>query len=88
MKVRVNCPIAGCGIQVDVKHLTKHIENVHKLDGELVLRLHPTATYQHTPADDQEPEEEAEPEKEAEQEQEPEQGQEPEPEKEPEPGEE
>ncbi|MBA7528301.1 hypothetical protein ES705_20484 [subsurface metagenome] len=61
MKVRVNCPIAGCGIQVDVKHLTKHLENAHKLDGELVLRLHPINTYQHTPADDQEPEPEKEP---------------------------
>ncbi|MBA7507411.1 hypothetical protein ES706_06130 [subsurface metagenome] len=66
MKVKVNCPIPGCGTLVDVKYLTKHLENVHKLDGELVLRLHPTATYQHTPADDQEPEEETEPEKEPE----------------------
>ncbi|GAI67426.1 unnamed protein product [marine sediment metagenome] len=78
MIVKVNCPIAGCGTQVQVQSLPKHLEKVHELDGELVLRLHPTATYQHTPADDQEPEEEAEPEKE------PEPEQEPEPEKEPE----
>ena len=76
MKVNVNCPIAGCGILVQVQSLPKHLEKVHELDGELVLRLHPTSTYQHTPADDQEPEEEAEPEKEPEQEQEPEPGEE------------
>ncbi len=80
MIVKVNCPIAGCGIQVQVQSLPKHLEKVHELDGELVLRLHPTSTCQHTPADDQEPEQEPEPEKE------PEPGKEPEPEKEPEPG--
>ncbi len=80
MIVKVVCPIAGCGAQVQVQSLPKHLEKVHELDGELVLRLHPTSAYQHTPADDQEPEEEAEPEKEPEQEQEPE--------KEPEPSEE
>ncbi|GAJ08448.1 unnamed protein product [marine sediment metagenome] len=62
MKVRVNCPIAGCGIQVNVKHLEKHLENVHKLDGELVLKLHPGTAYQHTPENDQEPGEEPKPE--------------------------
>ncbi len=72
MKVRTNCPIAGCGTQVDVKHLPKHLEGVHKLDGEMLLRLHPGNAYQHTPADDQEPEEEAEPEQEPEPEREPE----------------
>ncbi|GAI67264.1 unnamed protein product [marine sediment metagenome] len=66
MKVRVNCPIAGCGIQVDVRNLAKHLEKLHELDGEVVLKLHPTSTYQHTPAADQEPAEEAEPEKEPE----------------------
>ncbi|MBA7475733.1 hypothetical protein ES707_11106 [subsurface metagenome] len=60
MKVRVNCPIAGCGIQVNVKHLEKHLEKVHELDGELVLKLHPSTAYQHTPAADQEPEPEPE----------------------------
>ena len=72
MIVKVNCPIAGCGTQVQVQSLPKHLEKVHELDGELVLRLHPTSTYQHTPAAGQEPEEEPEPEKEPEQEQEPE----------------
>ncbi len=66
MKVRVNCPVAGCGIQVDVRNLAKHLEKLHELDGEMVLKLHPGTAYQHTPADDQEPEEEAEPEKEPE----------------------
>lgn len=80
IQTKVNCPIAGCGTLVDVNHLPQHLENVHEVDGEMVLRLHPTATYQHTPADDQEPEEEPAPEKES--------GKEPEPEKEPEPGEE
>ncbi len=55
MKVRVNCPIAGCGTQVDVKYLARHLEKVHELDGEVVLKLHPGTAYQHTPADDQEP---------------------------------
>lgn len=82
MIVKVNCPIPGCGTQVQVQSLPKHLEKVHELDGELVLRLHPTSTYQHTPADDQEPEEEAEPEKEPEQE--PEKEPETEPETEPE----
>lgn len=58
MKVRVNCPIAGCGIQVQVQGLPKHIENVHKLDGEIVLRLHPINTYTHQP--EMEPEAELE----------------------------
>ena len=66
MKVKVNCPIPGCGTLLDIKYLTKHLENVHKLDGELVLKLHPTSAYRHAPADDQEPEEEPEPEKEPE----------------------
>ncbi|GAI68319.1 unnamed protein product [marine sediment metagenome] len=66
MKVRVNCPIAGCGIQVDVRNLARHLEKEHELDGEVVLKLHPGTAYQHTPADDQEPAEEAEPEKEPE----------------------
>ncbi|MBA7507430.1 hypothetical protein ES706_06149 [subsurface metagenome] len=82
MKVRVNCPIAGCGTEVQVQNLPKHLEKVHELDGEVLLRLHPTAAYEHTPADYQEPAEEAEPKKE------PEQEPEPEPEKEPQPGEE
>ena len=85
MIVKVNCPIAGCGIQVQVQSLSKHLEKVHELDGELVLRLHPTSTYEHTPVDDREPEEEAEPDEKPE----PEEEVEPEPEKEvePEPGE-
>ncbi|MBA7554919.1 hypothetical protein ES705_47559 [subsurface metagenome] len=64
MKVRVNCPIAGCGIQVDVKHLERHLERVHKLDGEGVLKLHPVNAYQHFPAEGPEPEKEPESEKE------------------------
>ena len=72
MKVSVNCPIAGCGIQVQVQSLPKHLEKVHKLDGEVLLRLHPTTAYQHTPVDYQEPEEEAKPEQEPGEEQEPE----------------
>ena len=46
MKVRVNCPISGCGIQVQVQNLPRHLEGVHELDGELVLKLHPTSPYQ------------------------------------------
>lgn len=49
MIVKVNCPIAGCGIQVQVQNLPKHIEKVHELDGELLLRLHPTSPYTHQP---------------------------------------
>ncbi|GAI81420.1 unnamed protein product [marine sediment metagenome] len=96
MKVAVNCPIAGCGILVQVQNLPRHIEKVHELDGEVVLKLHPTSAYQHTPADDQEQEEEiTEEERKQQYEAEAaailkaeEQEQEPEPEKEPEPGEE
>ncbi|GAI67374.1 unnamed protein product [marine sediment metagenome] len=78
MKVRVNCPIAGCGIQVQVQSLPKHLEQVHELDGEILLRLHPASSYTHQP--ELEPEAEPEPEPETEPETEPE--------KEPEPGEE
>ncbi|MBA7518584.1 hypothetical protein ES705_10655 [subsurface metagenome] len=84
MKVRVNCPIAGCGTQVDVKYLPRHLENVHELDGEILLRLHPVNPYTHQPElepelapeaePEPEPEKEAEPEQEQEQELEPEQG--------------
>jgi len=48
MIVKVNCPFAGCGNQVQVQNLPKHLEKVHELDGELVLRLHPTSPYQLT----------------------------------------
>ena len=80
MRVKVNCPIAGCGIQVQVQSLPKHLEQVHELDGEILLRLHPTSSYTHQP--------ELEPEAEPEPEPEPEKEPEAEPEKEPEPGEE
>ena len=76
MIVKVNCPIPGCGTQVQVQSLPKHLEKVHELDGEIQLRLHPGNPYDHQP--ELEPEAEPEPEKEPEQE----------PEKEPEPGEE
>lgn len=82
MRVKVNCPIAGCGTQVQVQSLPKHLEQVHELDGEIQLRLHPISSYTHQPK--LEPEAEPEPEKEPEQEPE----EEAEPEKEPEPGEE
>ncbi|MBA7507435.1 hypothetical protein ES706_06154 [subsurface metagenome] len=88
MKVRVNCPIAGCGVQINAIHLARHFEKVHKLDGELVLRLHPGNAYQHTPEDDQEPGEEPKPEEEAEPEKDQEPGEEAEPEKDQEPEEE
>ena len=45
MIVKVNCPIAGCGTQVQVQNLPKHLEKVHELDGELLLRLHPTSPF-------------------------------------------
>ncbi|MBA7523171.1 hypothetical protein ES705_15294 [subsurface metagenome] len=84
MKVRVNCPIAGCGTRVQVQNLTKHLEGVHDLEGEIQLRLHPTSPYTQQPelAAEPEPEPEKEPETEPEPEKEPET--EPEPEKEPE----
>ncbi|GAJ17346.1 unnamed protein product, partial [marine sediment metagenome] len=80
-----NCPIAGCGIQVQVQSLSKHLEKVHELDGEILLRLHPGNPYTHQP--ELEPEAEPEPDKEPElePEAEPEPDKEPEPEKEPEP---
>ncbi len=74
MIVKVNCPIAGCGIQVQVQSLSKHLEKVHELDldGEMVIRLHPTSPYTVTYKAEPEPEPEPEPEKEAEPEPEPE----------------
>ncbi|MBA7636695.1 hypothetical protein ES703_44316 [subsurface metagenome] len=60
MKVRVNCPIAGCGTQVQVQSLPKHIEQVHELDGEILLRLHPGNPYTHQPEPEKEPETEPE----------------------------
>ena len=62
MIVKVNCPIAGCGIQVQVQNLPKHIEKVHELDGEVMLRLHPTSSYTLTLQPELEPEPEPEPE--------------------------
>ncbi len=62
MIVKVNCPIVGCGIQVQVQNLPKHIEKVHELDGEVMLRLHPTSSYTLTLQPELEPEPEPEPE--------------------------
>ena len=91
--VKVNCPITGCGSEVQVQNLPKHLEKVHELDGEILLRLHPVSPYDHQPQ--LEPEAELEPEKEPENEPEKEPEKEPErepeeaePEKEPEPVEE
>ncbi|MBA7512114.1 hypothetical protein ES705_04133 [subsurface metagenome] len=80
MKVRVNCPIAGCGTKVQVQGLPRHFEQVHELDGEILLRLHPSNPYTHQP----EPELETKPEPEKEPETEPETEPEKEPETEPE----
>ncbi|MBA7536086.1 hypothetical protein ES705_28348 [subsurface metagenome] len=68
MKVRVNCPIAGCGILVEVQSLPKHLEKVHELAGEVLLRLNPGSPYTHQPelAPEAEPEPEPEPETEPE----------------------
>ncbi|MBW8017874.1 MAG: hypothetical protein FVQ82_17020 [Planctomycetes bacterium] len=66
MIVKVNCPIAGCGTQVQVQNLPKHLEKVHELDGELLLRLHPTSPYTHQPELEPEAEPETEPETESE----------------------
>ncbi len=73
MKVKVNCPIAGCGTQVQVQSLPKHLEQVHELAGEILLRLHPGNPYTQQPeletlteAAEGEPEPETEPETEPE----------------------
>ncbi|MFC2001848.1 hypothetical protein ACFLUZ_05015 [Chloroflexota bacterium] len=66
MRVKVNCPIAGCGTQVQVQSLPKHLEQVHELDGEILLRLHPGNPYTHQPELEPETEPEPEPEKEPE----------------------
>ena len=62
MIVKVNCPIAGCGTQVQVQSLPKHLEQVHELDGEIFLRLHPGLPYIHYPELAPEAEPETEPE--------------------------
>ncbi|MBA7542656.1 hypothetical protein ES705_34980 [subsurface metagenome] len=49
MNVKVNCPIAGCGTLVQVQSLPKHLEQVHELAGEVLLRLHPGSPYLHQP---------------------------------------
>ena len=74
MRVRVNCPIPGCGILIQAKSLEKHLANVHQLDGKVQLRLHPTSSYTHTPGvvDIEEEELEPEPAREKEPEKEPE----------------
>ena len=66
MIVKVNCPIAGCGTLVQVLNLPRHLEKVHELDGELLLRLHPTSSYTLFMDVAPEPEPEKEPEKEPE----------------------
>lgn len=66
MRVKVNCPIAGCGTQVQVQSLPKHLEQVHELDGEILLRLHPGNPYTHQSELEPETEPEPEPEKEPE----------------------
>ena len=62
MIVKVNCPIAGCGTQVQVQSLPKHLEKVHELAGEVLLRLHPGSPYIHQPELTPEAEQETEPE--------------------------
>ena len=60
MIARVNCPIAGCGIPIQVQNLPKHLEKIHQLDGELMLRLHPSSPYNYLAGPAPEPENEPE----------------------------
>jgi len=66
MIVKVHCPIPGCGTRIQVQTLPKHLERVHELDGELVLRLHPTAPYSYYAAQEVEQQQEQEQEQEQE----------------------